>query len=292
MIKEISNEDLKLADIPSLESIKEKWSKFAGTFNGYKQIGGSNNDEQFDRLQDFGSRIQEQYPKIALDKLTLKELRLCLFYMQRAIHHSGYVEEGDMSFITSLIENIRNKVVSEQKEIGREKISEPNLEMKQQMYEFYKMTFNSCFTERKKINLMTSISGWEKWSWRVVGITQNAINEIHSNNGNSKVTKLLVRDHFFQGRSETYKKMLSKLLSFEEWWSEFWENDRTILMTKVEHNKIEKIKKDEGNLKETKSQIYELDWKSGLFQSGNVAGFLFAKKYEGDFIIKNFKKTN
>ena len=54
-------------------------------------------------------------------------------------------------------------------------------------------------------------------------------------------------------------------------------------MTKVEHNKIEKIKKDEGNLKETKSQIYELDWKSGLFQSGNVAGFLFAKKYEGDF---------
>jgi hypothetical protein len=35
-----------------------------------------------------------------------------------------------------------------EKEIGREKISEPNLEMKQQMYEFYKMTFNSCFTER------------------------------------------------------------------------------------------------------------------------------------------------
>ena len=183
-------------------------------------------------------------------------------------------------------------MVKEISNIGREKISEPNLEMKKQMYEFYKMTFNSCFTERKKINLMTSISGWEKWSWRVVGITQNAINEIHYINGNSKVTKLLVRDHFFQGRSETYKKMILKLLSFEEWWSEFWDNDRTILMTKVEHNKIEKIKKDEGNLKEIKSQIYELDWKSGLFQSGKVAGFLFAKKYEGDFILNNFKKTN
>ena len=92
--------------------------------------------------------------------------------------------------------------------IMREKLSEPSLEMKEQMYDFYKMTFNSCFTERKKINLMTSISGWEKWSWRVVGITQNAVNEIHDFNGNSKVTKLLVRDHFFKGRSETYKKML------------------------------------------------------------------------------------
>ena len=44
-------------------------------------------------------------------------------------------------------------MVKEISNIGREKISEPNLEMKKQMYEFYKMTFNSCFTERKKIKI-------------------------------------------------------------------------------------------------------------------------------------------
>ena len=32
--------------------------------------------------------------------------------------------------------------------------------------------------------------------------------------------------------------MLKTKLNFEDYWKEFWNNDRTILMTKEEHNKI------------------------------------------------------
>ena len=32
--------------------------------------------------------------------------------------------------------------------------------------------------------------------------------------------------------------MLKTKLNFEDYWKEFWDNDRTILMTKDEHNKI------------------------------------------------------
>ena len=77
----------------------------------------------------------------------------------------------------------------------------------------YKDLFNSHFSERKKLNLMTAITGWEPWSWRVVGITIDAVGLVKENNGHSSSARELVRDHYFQGRTETYKKMLSKLLS-------------------------------------------------------------------------------
>ena len=38
----------------------------------------------------------------------------------------------------------------------------------------------------------------------------------------------------------------------------------------------------------TPINFFDIDWKYGLFQSGKVAGFLFRKKYEGEFIISNF----
>ena len=60
--------------------------------------------------------------------------------------------------------------------------------------------------------------------------------------------------------------MLEKKLSFETWWSEFWENDRTILMTKKEHNNIKQH--TAINLwKNSQDRIFDIDWRLGNFTS-------------------------
>ena len=161
--------------------------------------------------------------------------------------------------------------------------SEPDLKTKKQLYELYINVFNSSISNLHKEKILGTIFSYEPWSWRVVGITIDAVGLVKENNGHSSSARELVRDHYFQGRTETYKKMLSKLLSFDDWWSEFWNNDRTILMTKEEHRfrtseSYTGIKKD----------YFEIVWQNGYFISGKVAGYLFVKKYEGDFILSIF----
>ena len=162
-------------------------------------------------------------------------------------------------------------------------IKEPNIYLKKDMYNMYLSLFDSHFSERKKLNLMTAITGWEPWSWRVVGITIDAVGLVKEKKGHSSVSKELVRDHYFQGRTDTYKKILSKRLSIEDWWSEFWNNDRTILMTKEEHSK-----RVHESIHTSTKDYFEIDWTLGLFSSGKVAGYSFSKIHEGDFILLNF----
>tara|TARA_B100000959_G_C14655501_1_gene490164 strand:- start:52 stop:609 length:558 start_codon:yes stop_codon:yes gene_type:complete len=165
----------------------------------------------------------------------------------------------------------------------RPNLDEPEDKLKKQMHNMYGNIFNSSFSERKKINLMTSIHGWEPWSWRVVGITPEAVATIVKHEGRNTVVKEIVRDHYFSGRTKTYKEMLSNFYSYKDWWSEFWKNDRTILMTKKEHAK----RKSESYVGLPK-EYFKINWKYGYFPCGKVAGFSYAKKYEGDFIISSF----
>jgi hypothetical protein len=109
-------------------------------------------------------------------------------------------------------------------------LKEPSEKIKQEIYQFYTQIYDSSFDKQKKKNLLTSIAGWEEWSWRVVGITVSAVGRILDEKGHASVKKELVRDHFFQGRSKTYDNMLKQKLDFESYWKEFWENDKNILM--------------------------------------------------------------
>ena len=167
-------------------------------------------------------------------------------------------------------------------------IDEPSKEIKEEIYKLYTQIYDSSFDKQKKKNLLTSIAGWEPWSWRVVGITVDAVGRILENNGHARVKSELVRDHFFQGRSKTYENMLVNKLDFENYWKEFWENDRTILMTKEEHNKIN-TDKFVGLWDFKEDKIFEIDWRHGYFISNKVAGFHFTYKREGQYIVYNFK---
>ena len=165
---------------------------------------------------------------------------------------------------------------------------EPSEKLKKEMYEFYTKIFDSSFDHQKKKNLLTSIAGWEPWSWRVVGITANAVGEIVEDKGHARVKTKLVRDHFFQSRSTTSNNLLNKKHDFNAYWKEFWENDRTILMTKEEHNSINKI--ENSWIKDDPSKaIFDISWQQGLFKSEKVAGFHFSYKKEGEYIYNLFK---
>ena len=79
------------------------------------------------------------------------------------------------------------------------------------------------------------------------------------------------------------RKMLEKLMPINEWWNWYWENDKTILVTKTEHNKKSyKFDKD----------IIEIDWTLGYFESGSTMGFNYAKKREGEFLKTLIKDNN
>ena len=167
-------------------------------------------------------------------------------------------------------------------------MEDPSENKKREMYQFYTQIYDSSFDKQKKKNLLTSIAGWEKWSWRVIGISVQAVGRILNHKGHARVKSELVRDHFFQTRSETYNNMLKKKLDFKTYWKEFWENDRTILMTKEEHNKI-KMDKFTGLWDHVSDKVFKIDWRLGHFTSNKVAGFHFTKQQEGNFIMHNFK---
>lgn len=54
----------------------------------------------------------------------------------------------------------------------------PSKEMKECIYEFYSLTYNSKFSLGKKRHLMTAALGYEKWGWRVVGKGQRLPSEL------------------------------------------------------------------------------------------------------------------
>jgi len=156
------------------------------------------------------------------------------------------------------------------------RIEEPPKVDKFEMYSLYKALYKTHFSITKKRNIMTSILGREKWSWRVVGITKEAIKKIIEYNYKVSVKKELQRDHYFQGRNQTYSEIFDKFHTFDDWWKKVWENDRTILMTKLEHS----LKKN--------VQIYDLDWTLGLFQCAKQVGFEYTQGREGYYINKNY----
>ena len=86
-------------------------------------------------------------------------------------------------------------------------IEEPNKNYRKLMYDLYLNVYESPFILNKKRNLMTEILGRENWSWRVVGISRNAVTEIITGNYKKDVTKKLERDHYFQDRRYHQRKL-------------------------------------------------------------------------------------
>lgn len=147
---------------------------------------------------------------------------------------------------------------------------EPTENEKRFIYGLYELIYDSHFTLPKKRSLMTAALGYETWSWRVIGITEDAIRAI-AQCGFKKPPGKLARDHR-RSRAETYKATFERKMDFEEWWGWIWENDETILMTNEEHRS------------QILSKVYALDPRDNYFVDGEVAGWYQTRAWEGALI--------
>jgi hypothetical protein len=150
---------------------------------------------------------------------------------------------------------------------------EPTEAEKKELYKLYEIIFDSHFSLTKKRSLVTAVLSYETWSWRVVGITEEAIKVIARNNF-KKPSKALARDHS-PPRVETYNKVFEAKMNFDDWWQWIWENDKTTLMTNKEHQAIKT---------QPTSYVYKINPSDNYFIDAGLVGWYQTKSREGAFI--------
>lgn len=97
--REISNEDLTLADIPASDASWDEINEFALTFDGYRACGS------FTRCAEVAE---------APDETSLSELRASLFFEQRRWRHFGHGPDDEaLERLRYLIGLIRERVGSD-----------------------------------------------------------------------------------------------------------------------------------------------------------------------------------
>ncbi|MCY3973750.1 MAG: hypothetical protein OXF52_06095 [Candidatus Dadabacteria bacterium] len=166
-------------------------------------------------------------------------------------------------------------------------ISEPSDEHVNARYNVYCAIFREKVLGKNEIQvkLMTHLFAWCEWSWRVVGISEAALRHIKNRDYSSESKKGLIRHHFIQERTTTYRSMFrttsrKKPMGKNEWWKTFWENDATVIVTKEEH--------DES--KGEKSYYLPLNWRCGHFAGNSLIGFKMRKTVEGKVLKRQIEE--
>lgn len=130
----------------------------------------------------------------------------------------------------------------------------------------------------KAAGILNYLFAWESWSWRVVGISQKAVNQIvQQTSGN--FSKGLVRHHYVGlGRKEIYSMMLEQTnpMGKDDFFECFWNRDKTVVMTKAEHE----------NVASDRVKVMELNWQDGYFSNAGLIGFKARKTIEREFLIQ------
>jgi len=109
------------------------------------------------------------------------------------------------------------------------------VENDQAFYETYAFIFDQPFSLQKKNVLFTALMGGEPWSWRVIGITEAALEELAKNEFRHK-NGLLCRAHLVE-RIETAKQFFSRKLSKKEFFLRFFEVNDTVIALKSENKR-------------------------------------------------------
>ena len=99
-MNQISNQDLKLKEIPDPDGNWNQWVRFAHTINGYEVQGG------FEPCADLANGGEAK---------TLTELRCALFFEARRERHSGGLTDVS-DVVKQLLREIRRKVADQKLE--------------------------------------------------------------------------------------------------------------------------------------------------------------------------------
>jgi len=120
-------------------------------------------------------------------------------------------------------------------------------------YNYLKIKEMIGLTMSQKCRLLSEMLFFTEDSWRVVGITENAL-KVFAKNGFKKVPRMGInRSHIIE-RNKTYTKLLEGEFDCDNFWSIFLENDKTILSTSSE------------NMSKSNSRIIKFDCDSKLFK--------------------------
>ena len=106
MPEAVSNENLSASVVPPRTASWQVIVGFALTFNGYEIIGQK-------ECGALANRVRKEFSAstASLRKLSLTELRSCLFFEQRRFHHFGEEPDGDdRVFVNALLDAIHQKV--------------------------------------------------------------------------------------------------------------------------------------------------------------------------------------
>ena len=267
---QIPNETITLNDVPDPTKCDLRhFEAFALTFNAYydKEI-----HKNF-------LTISREYFYDGKHKNSIRYLRGILIFEQRAEHFVGPTDvKIYKKRLLKIIKDIRNLLIASKEHPA--KAQPPNEQIKKELYRIYEAIYKSSVSLNKKEKMLNSIFGFEAWSWRVVGISKKAVLEFKKNDFKYK-SGTFQRDHYFQARYITLRKMLDTLMKINDWWVWYWKNDKTLLITKNEHNK----KNYDFN-----KDIIPIDWTLGYFESGATLGFNYSKKREGQFLENLAKK--
>jgi hypothetical protein len=92
-----------------------------------------------------------------------------------------------------------------------------------------------------KSRMLTELFSQFEDFWRVVGITPNALEQFNLSNYQRKTENRVQRAHIIS-RKATNEHLLERRLLYQDWLKYFWENDKTILATSSENNKVKTLK--------------------------------------------------
>ena len=147
-----------------------------------------------------------------------------------------------------------------------------DLKQIEQLYNLYVHIRKSSLPERKQYNLIRALLVGEVWSWRVVGISENALYQFAKNDF-KKVKNKIDRHHHIKSFAEYSKRMREETIPMGKWWKLVYENEEVLLVTKEEHRS--------GTIENK----LDIDFDRGLFRNNPSVSFRYRKE-EREFLRK------
>lgn len=130
------------------------------------------------------------------------------------------------------------------------------------IYAVYVAIYNLPFSLQRKTTLLTTLMGGADWSWRVTGITSDALQLLEANNY-KYIKGKLCRAHLYP-RIDTARAVfeIPQPHPEDEFFETIWKNDETIIATKSEN-------KTGGTL----PKPVPIDYQRGLFRCNPLVGW-------------------
>lgn len=153
---------------------------------------------------------------------------------------------------------------------------------KEKMYNAFQAICKMDIDESKKIGMLTYLFSIEPNNWRVIGISIEAI-RLFQQNGFQRKSKMGINRSHIKRRFDSYKEIMEKeaneeFNNYDEWWSFYFENDKTIIQTSSEnmrkngHSEIIEIINPEWSLFKSKGYAWnhgnaEIELLKNLFET-------------------------